>query len=41
MQRGDAVLVRGDHLQRRLDEIHSAERELDDTFCLDQLSFER
>jgi hypothetical protein len=41
MTRGDAVLVRVDHLQYRLDEIRLRSRELEDTFCLDEFNFER
>jgi hypothetical protein len=41
MARGDAVLVRADHLQHRFDEIRRRSSELEYTFCLDQLSFER
>ncbi len=44
MQRGEAVLVRATHLQHRLEEIRRRSSELDeleDTFCLDHLSFER
>jgi len=41
MARGDAVLVRADHLQHRFDEIRRRSSELEDTFCLDQLSIER
>jgi len=41
MARGEAVLVRADHLQRRLEEIRRRSSELEDTFCLDELIFER
>jgi hypothetical protein len=41
MARGDAVLVRADHLQRRFDEVRRRSGELEDAFCLDQLSIER
>jgi Protein of unknown function (DUF2726) len=41
MARGDAVLLRVDYLQRRLDEIRRRSSQLEDTFCLDELTFER